>query len=49
MSEDPTQHREALSDEAKPGYEAPSVEEIDTEDSPAATAAGDDQDLISPK
>ena len=42
MSQDPTPEREARSDEAGQGYEAPSVEEIDTEDAPAVTAAGVD-------
>jgi hypothetical protein len=32
----------AISEEPKPDYEAPSVEEVNTEDSPAVTAAGDD-------
>jgi len=41
MSHDPTPDHEALSDEAKPGYEAPSVEEVNTQDSPAVTAAGE--------
>ena len=40
MSEDSTPHRDAQAEEAKPGYEAPSVEEIDTEDAAAVTAAG---------
>jgi hypothetical protein len=30
-----------MSEEPKPGYEAPTVEEVDTEDAPAVTAAGD--------
>jgi hypothetical protein len=30
-----------MSQEPKPEYEAPSVEEVNTEDSPAVTAAGD--------
>lgn len=42
MSQAPTPEHEARSDEAKPDYEAPSVEEIDVEDSPAVTAAGVD-------
>ena len=31
-----------MSDEKQPEYEAPSVEEVDTEDAPAVTAAGED-------
>jgi hypothetical protein len=31
-----------MSDDPKPDYEAPSVDEIDTEDAPAVTAAGAD-------
>ncbi len=30
-----------MSQEPQPDYEAPKVEEVDTEDSPAVTAAGD--------
>jgi hypothetical protein len=30
-----------MSDDPKPDYEAPSVEEVNTEDAPAVTAAGD--------
>ncbi|MGH2955610.1 MAG: hypothetical protein ACRDL6_01255 [Solirubrobacterales bacterium] len=41
MSQDPTPEDEALSKQAKPDYEPPSVEEVDTEDAPAVTAAGD--------
>ncbi|MGH2956607.1 MAG: hypothetical protein ACRDL6_06395, partial [Solirubrobacterales bacterium] len=40
MSQDPTPEHEALSKQAKPDYEPPSVEEVDTEDAPAVTAAG---------
>jgi hypothetical protein len=42
MTQDPTPDREPLSNEPELGYEPPSVEEIDTEDTPAATAAGQD-------
>jgi hypothetical protein len=31
-----------MSNQPKPEYEAPSVEEVDTEDAPAVTAAGVD-------
>ena len=31
-----------MSEEPKADYEAPSVEEVETEDTPAVTAAGDD-------
>jgi hypothetical protein len=31
-----------MSNQPKPDYEAPSVEEVDTEDAPAVTAAGGD-------
>jgi hypothetical protein len=31
-----------MSEDPKPDYEAPSVEEVDTEDAPAVTAAGAD-------
>ena len=31
-----------MGEDPKPEYEAPSVEEVDTEDSPAITAAGDE-------
>jgi hypothetical protein len=31
-----------MSQDPKPDYEAPSVEEVNTEDSPAVTAAGQD-------
>jgi hypothetical protein len=40
MTQDPTPDHEALSEEAEAAYEAPSVEELNTEDSPAVTAAG---------
>jgi hypothetical protein len=30
-----------MSDDPKPDYEAPSVEEVNTEDAPAVTAAGE--------
>lgn len=42
MTQDPTPDRESRSNQSEQGYEAPSVEEIDTEDAPAVTAAGDD-------
>lgn len=42
MTQDPMPHPDARSDEDKQDYEAPSVEEVDTEDSPAVTAAGVD-------
>ena len=42
MSQDPTPEHQARSDEAEQEYEAPSVEEINTEDAPAVTAAGGD-------
>ena len=44
MSRDPRPEHEARYDDAEQGYEAPSVEEIDTEDAPAVTAAGEDTD-----
>ena len=37
-----------MSEEPKPDYEAPKVEEIDTEDAPAVTAAGDDSSISIP-
>jgi hypothetical protein len=40
MSQDPTREHESRSDEAEQDYEAPSVEEVSAEDSPAVTAAG---------
>jgi hypothetical protein len=30
-----------MSQDPRPGYEAPRVERVDTDDAPAATAAGD--------
>jgi hypothetical protein len=42
MSQDPMREHESRSDEAEQEYEAPSVEEISTEDAPAVTAAGED-------
>jgi len=35
-----------MSEEPKPDYEAPKVDEIDTEDAPAVTAAGGDSITI---
>jgi hypothetical protein len=40
MTREPNSDHEARSGEAQPDYEAPSVEEVSTEDSPAVTAAG---------
>jgi hypothetical protein len=34
-----------MSNQPKPGYEAPSVEEVNTEDAPAVTAAGVDSQI----
>jgi hypothetical protein len=44
MTKDHTPDHGPLSNESEPGYEPPSVEEVDTEDSPAVTAAGGDSD-----
>jgi hypothetical protein len=34
-----------MSEDPKPDYEAPSVEQVDTEDQPAVTAAGADSPI----
>jgi hypothetical protein len=47
MTQDRTPDHEPLESEA--GYEPPSVEEVDTEDAPAVTAAGDDSTSVPPE
>jgi hypothetical protein len=37
-----------MSEDPKPDYEAPSVEEVNTEDSPAVTAPGDNSPDLPP-
>jgi hypothetical protein len=40
MTQDAAPDQEPLTNESEPGYQPPSVEEVDTEDSPTVTAAG---------